>query len=469
LAWKDEVAARLRTVNAAAGDLPVPPDRQRYWQVIAAVAEGMVAASKPGEGSSIVRAHVHELAPNASSIGAIDAAFDSKSPGTVLEAIAAAGTVISTEEQKGLEAALIQAFGPPPPLGLGNPSAAWLALHRAEEDVLMVCTDAYAGLQAIELKGRVSRLKPGDPTIADFQAFLAQFQVPKPDEIWPPMSAQARDWLRMILHHLNAASDHYQDQLRTWRNGLWAMTAALTVSVIVIAVVGFASPYTIGLCGPLTAIAPTPSPSPAASPAGSPTPASPSTSPTPQSSASPVARVSSSPSSSPSTSPSASASASPSPVSSPTPVPSPSTSAEAVCLDGGTVPSGRDWLFVLLFGLAGGLLSAVVTLRNVDSSSNSYRIQMATTASKIPLGVVIAAMGVFVVQRGLFDILQPQSGLKILAFAFAFGFGQQAFTQALDSRTNALLGVATAQSSTGSSASSTSTSTTSSASSSSQK
>jgi hypothetical protein len=446
MAWQDDVRARLRSVNAAAGDLSTAVNRQTYWHVIGAIAEGMVNAASPRQGSSIVRAHVHELAPKTEALKDIDTAYDRRSPVAVIEALAKAGAVIPIEEQKGLEGALVQAFASTPRLWHGNPSAAWLALHRAEEDVLLICSDAYAGVKAVELKGRVSRAKSSDPTIADFQAFLAQFNVPQPAGDWPPLSAQARDWLRMILRHLNAAADQYQDQLRTWRNGLVGLTAAMTVSVVAIALVGFVSPYTVGVCGPVTAVEQSPSPTPSASPGSSPSPAgSPATSSAGPTSTPVAASVP------PTAAPTASQS--PSPVPSPTPA-----SLGAICLDGGSTPNGRDWLFVLLFGLAGGLLSAVVTFRNIDSSANSYQVQLATTLSKIPLGVVVAAMGVFVLQRGLFDIVQPQSGLRILAFAFAFGFGQQAFTQALDSRTNALLGVATAQSSSGSPAGATTTS-----------
>jgi hypothetical protein len=456
--WRDDVAARLRSVNAAVGSLPGTRQRAKYWSVVAAVAEGMADAGKAGEGSSIVRAHLHELASGPNAMQSVDVAFDTGLPGQVLEALATAGVQIPPDEQEGLEAALIQAFTPAPRLGLGNPSAAWLALHRAEEDVLLVCTDAYAGVEAIELKSRVSRLKASNPTVADFQTFLSKFKVPEPADEWPPLSTQSRDWLRMILHHLNVSSDHYQDQLRIWRNGLWTLTVAMTVSVLFIAVIGFVSPYTVGVCGPATAVAPAPAPSssPQTSPATS---ASPSQAfPTASSSVAVPAASTTTPSSSanPAPSPSPLRSSSPTPPG-PSPTPSPAA-AVPVCLDGGSIPSGRDWLFVLLFGLAGALLSAVVTFRNVDSTSNSYQVQLATIVSKIPLGVVVAAMGVFVVQRGLFDIVEPQSGLRILAFAFAFGFGQQAFTRALDSRTNALLGVATAQSSTGASAATTSSS-----------
>jgi hypothetical protein len=454
MAWRDEVAARLRSVNAAAGSRPEPIRRANYWSVVAAVAEGMAEAGKGVEGVGIVRAHLHELVQPKDAMQSVDRAFDEKSTGKVLEALGQAGIAISPEEQEGLEAALIQAFRPPPGFGPVSISAAWLALHRAEEDVLLVCSDAYAGVQAIELKGRISRLKGSNPTVTDFQAFLAKFGVPDPAGEWPPLSAQARDWLRMILHYLNASSDHYQDQLRVWRNGLWGLTALMTGTVLVIGAIGLVSPYTVGVCGPATAVTPSPSPTP--SPQTSPAPSGSSGPQAPPASAAPPPAVRTAPTAQPSPSSTSAPSSGATPSSAP-PAPSPtaggSTSAAApVCLDGSSVPSGRDWLFVLLFGLAGALLSAVVTFRNVDSSSNSYRVQWATTVSKIPLGVVVAAMGVFAVQRGLFDILQPQSGLRILAFAFAFGFGQQAFTQALDSRTNALLGVATATSSSGASA-----------------
>lgn len=101
MAWRDEVAARLRSVNAATGSRPADLLRPKYWSVVAAVAEGMADAGKAEEGSSIVRAHLHELAPVADAIDSIDKAFDAKSTGKVLAALAAAQVTISPDERGG--------------------------------------------------------------------------------------------------------------------------------------------------------------------------------------------------------------------------------------------------------------------------------------------------------------------------------------------------------------------------------
>jgi hypothetical protein len=99
---------------------------------------------------------------------------------------------------------------------------------------------------------------------------------------------------------------------------------------------------------------------------------------------------------------------------------------------------------VELLGAMGGLLSAVVFLKDLQAVRGPFGLPLTQGILKIPTGAAVALVGIWILQRGVLNFLTPQGGDKLIAWAILFGFAQQALTSALDTRASALIGTAVA-------------------------
>ncbi len=97
---------------------------------------------------------------------------------------------------------------------------------------------------------------------------------------------------------------------------------------------------------------------------------------------------------------------------------------------------------VELVGALGGLLAGVTTLRGLQGFAGPYALPFVMALLKIPAGALTGLLGALWMQNSIFTGLQPQAGLKILAFVALFGFAQQTLTTFADKQAGELLGQA---------------------------
>ena len=114
-----------------------------------------------------------------------------------------------------------------------------------------------------------------------------------------------------------------------------------------------------------------------------------------------------------------------------------------VCAAGGSSPQGYDLLTVAALGMLGGLLSAIVSIRNMQGTSLAYDVPTALAALKLPVGALSAMGGLLLIKANFVPGLsQLDSQEQILAYAFIFGVAQQLLVGAVDKHAQQLLGAA---------------------------
>lgn len=113
------------------------------------------------------------------------------------------------------------------------------------------------------------------------------------------------------------------------------------------------------------------------------------------------------------------------------------------CASGGTSPASEDIATVAAIGALGGLLSAIVSIRNMQGTSVAYDVPTALAALKLPVGALAAIGGLLIVRAqfipGLSDL---DSQAQILAYAFLFGVAQQLIVGLIDKQAQELLSAA---------------------------
>jgi hypothetical protein len=114
-----------------------------------------------------------------------------------------------------------------------------------------------------------------------------------------------------------------------------------------------------------------------------------------------------------------------------------------VCAAGGTAPQGYDLVTVAALGMLGGLLSAIVSIRNMQGTSLAYDVPTALAALKLPVGALSAMGGLLLIKANFVPGLsQLDSQEQILAYAFVFGAAQQLLVGAVDRHAQQLLSAA---------------------------
>ena len=115
----------------------------------------------------------------------------------------------------------------------------------------------------------------------------------------------------------------------------------------------------------------------------------------------------------------------------------------AVCASGAAAPSGHDVLTVTLLGTLGGLLAAILAIKNMHGTASPYNVPQALALLKLPLGAV-SAIGALITIRGDFipGFSNLDSQAQILAYAFGFGLAQQLLTGLVDKQARSILSTA---------------------------
>ena len=97
-------------------------------------------------------------------------------------------------------------------------------------------------------------------------------------------------------------------------------------------------------------------------------------------------------------------------------------------------------LCVIIFGLLGGLISAIPVLARPPTSPDPYGLAVYQGTLKLPLGAVFAVIGCLALQSGTLPGVTGVTSLAGLLFwAAAFGASQQTVTRLLDARVGNLL------------------------------
>jgi hypothetical protein len=116
------------------------------------------------------------------------------------------------------------------------------------------------------------------------------------------------------------------------------------------------------------------------------------------------------------------------------------TSDGLTCASGADAPSAHDVLTVVLLGSLGGLLAAILAIRNMRGTASPYNVPQALALLKLPLGAVSAIGGLIAIRGGFipgFSDLDSQE--QILAYSFVFGFAQQLLTGLVDKQARTIL------------------------------
>lgn len=111
-----------------------------------------------------------------------------------------------------------------------------------------------------------------------------------------------------------------------------------------------------------------------------------------------------------------------------------------ICASGAAAPSGHDVITVVLLGSLGGLLAAILAIKNMQSTASPYNVPQALALLKLPLGAV-SAIGALIAIRGDFvpGFANLDSQAQILAYAFGFGLAQQLLTGLVDKQARGIL------------------------------
>ncbi|MBZ5737687.1 hypothetical protein [Nocardioides mangrovi] len=110
------------------------------------------------------------------------------------------------------------------------------------------------------------------------------------------------------------------------------------------------------------------------------------------------------------------------------------------CASGPGPASAHDVLTVVLLGSLGGLLAAILAIRNMRGTASPYNVPQALALLKLPLGAV-SAIGALIAIRGGFipGFSDLDSQEQILAYAFGFGLAQQLLTGLVDRQARSIL------------------------------
>jgi len=261
------------------------------------------------------------------------------------------------------------------------------------------CEAAYANVHEAEIA--LAQILPQDQIKARIPDALARLQTM---DVTDPRRLAAETKLNSNLSEseLRAAfqsatrigmelKDLQYDRLRAFRNIVLTTTAALSLLVVAVCLIGAWRPDALPLCfGPSPTTAPGGVPEPVQGPSGVACPSEDAP-------------------------------------------PSPGTQARRL-------PAQGDVTLVTLLGMLGGGLSAAVSLRGLQGTSTPYDVPVALALLKLPSGALSALVGLLFV-RGEFipGLSQLDSQPQILAYAFLFGIAQQLITGAVDRQAQDIL------------------------------
>jgi hypothetical protein len=103
------------------------------------------------------------------------------------------------------------------------------------------------------------------------------------------------------------------------------------------------------------------------------------------------------------------------------------------------MPSFGDLATIEGWGMLGGLIGAVGSLRRVRASRDPAGLHLAQLALKLPAGAVTALFGIVLLQSSILPPLTPVEPGQLAAYAVLFGFAQEALTRFVDQQSGRIL------------------------------
>ncbi len=94
---------------------------------------------------------------------------------------------------------------------------------------------------------------------------------------------------------------------------------------------------------------------------------------------------------------------------------------------------------VVLMGSLGGALAAVLALNRFSGFTDPAGLPVVQALLRVPAASVTSLIGVLLMQTATLDVLKPQNGATVLAYAFFFGYAQEPLLRAIDRRAGAVL------------------------------
>jgi hypothetical protein len=94
---------------------------------------------------------------------------------------------------------------------------------------------------------------------------------------------------------------------------------------------------------------------------------------------------------------------------------------------------------VALVGSLGGALAAVLALNRFSGFTDPAGLPVVQALLRIPTATVTALIGVLLMQTSTLNVLKPQDGMTVLAYAFFFGYAQEPLMRAIDRQAGAVL------------------------------
>jgi hypothetical protein len=94
---------------------------------------------------------------------------------------------------------------------------------------------------------------------------------------------------------------------------------------------------------------------------------------------------------------------------------------------------------VVLIGSLGGALAAVLALNRFSGFTDPTGLPVVQVMLRVPAAAVTSLIGVLLMQTATLDLLKPQAGATVLAYAFFFGYAQEPLLRAIDRRAGMVL------------------------------
>ncbi|MGW3422612.1 hypothetical protein [Streptomyces phaeochromogenes] len=106
----------------------------------------------------------------------------------------------------------------------------------------------------------------------------------------------------------------------------------------------------------------------------------------------------------------------------------------------GAVARSRDYFVIELAGMGAAAVASAVTLRRIKGTATPYNVPVALALLKLPTGALTAALGL-ILMRGAFvpGLSALDSSAQIVGWAIIFGYAQQIFTRLVDRQGQAIL------------------------------
>lgn len=106
----------------------------------------------------------------------------------------------------------------------------------------------------------------------------------------------------------------------------------------------------------------------------------------------------------------------------------------------GDVAKSRDYLVIELAGIGAAAVAAAVTIRRIRGTATPYNVPVALALLKLPTGALTAVLGL-ILMRGAFvpGLSALDSSAQIIGWAIIFGYAQQIFTRLVDRQGQAVL------------------------------